>query len=91
MFRHLSRIILPQRQIICVFKCTVAHNEARAVSIGDSSIEERLGWYLILDILLDRDAKAPTRSMAKQYCCDDNSLIRSMNPDAETSKDPDEV
>jgi thiosulfate/3-mercaptopyruvate sulfurtransferase len=70
-------------QLLRLFRHAGVRTEGGVISIGDSSLEGSLGWFVMSEILGNRGAKLYTGGMAQWSRRGDNPMVRRVDLDAE--------
>lgn len=71
-----------REQLLRLFDYANVPVQGRVISIGDSSLEGSLGWFVMSEILGNRGAKLYTGGMAQWTRRGDNPIVRRVDPDA---------
>lgn len=74
-----------KNQLLRLFKHAGVPIEGRVISIGDSSLEGSLGWFVMSEILGNRGAKLYTGGMAQWSRRGENPMVRRVDLDAESN------
>jgi len=69
-------------QLLRLFAHAKIPTQGRVISIGDSSLEGSLGWFVMSQILGNRSAKLYAGGMAQWTRRGDNPMVRRVNLDA---------
>jgi len=69
-------------QLLRLFAHAKIPTQGRVISIGDSSLEGSLGWFVMSQILGNRSAKLYAGGMAQWTCRGDNPVVRRIDLDA---------
>jgi len=72
-------------QLLRLFRHAGIPIEGGVISIGDSSLEGSLGWFVMSEILGNRRAKLYTGGMAQWSRRGDNPMVRRVNLDEESN------